>query len=158
MKLQFTSSAPILFLPNQNFSRFSRTKHRLLTVQVLQKGDRGSVDRISLDLFSWSKVSVKFGVWSNAFFVTWSKVSLIFDKFWQLIKTFINYFGGFFAWSKLLLMSYFKLLINCQNLQVIFWHLIESSNNGILGFLKLSMNCQKRTYGFWQLIKLLAKK
>jgi hypothetical protein len=24
--------------------------------------------------------------------------------------------------------------INCQNLQVIFWQLIKSSNNGILGF------------------------
>jgi hypothetical protein len=34
-------------------------------------------------------------------------------------------------------MSYFKLLINCQNLQVIFWHLIESSNNGILGIIKI---------------------
>ena len=36
-----------------------------------------SLDRISLDLFSWSKVSVKFGVWSNEFFVTWSKVLLM---------------------------------------------------------------------------------
>ena len=27
-----------------------------------------SLDRISLDLFSWSKVSVKFGVWSKLFF------------------------------------------------------------------------------------------
>ncbi len=124
MKLQFTSSAPILFLPNQNFSRFSRTKHRLLTVQVLQKGDRGSVDKISLDLFSWSKVSVKFGVWSNAFFVTWSKVSLIFDKFWQLIKTFINYFHLIKSFINVIL-SYFKLLINCQNLLVVFWHLTK---------------------------------
>ncbi len=29
-----------------------------------------------------------------------------------------------------------ELSINCQNLQDIFWQLIESSNNGILGIIK----------------------
>ncbi len=54
------------------------------------------------------------------FFFTWSNFTWSF----QLIKTFIN-----------VILSYFKLSINCQNLQVLFWQLIKSSNNGILGFL-----------------------
>ena len=33
------------------------------------------------------------------------------------------------------------------------FQLIESFNNVILSYFKLSINCQKRTYGFWQLIK-----
>ena len=53
-----------------------------------------SLDRISLDLFTWSKVSVKFGVWSKLFFsldqisldlFTWSKVLIM--EFWAF-KTF----------------------------------------------------------------------
>ncbi len=47
----------------------------------------------------------------------------------QLIETFI------ISWSNFLrLFSWSKNSINCQNFQVIFWHLIKSSNNGILGF------------------------
>jgi hypothetical protein len=60
--------------------------------------------------FTWSKLS----------FFSWSKVSIMRSikclKSCQLIKTFIND------------------LIKCQNLFVLFWQLIESSNNGILGF------------------------
>ena len=32
-----------------------------------------SLDRISLDIFSWSKFSSKLGVWSNSFLGSWSK-------------------------------------------------------------------------------------
>ncbi len=43
--------------------------------------------------------------------------------------------------------------INCQIRTDGFSHLIESSNNGILGFKKDSINCQKRTDGFMHLIE-----
>ncbi len=33
------------------------------------------------------------------------------------------------------------------------FQLIESINNVILSYFKLLINCQKRTYGFWQLIE-----
>jgi hypothetical protein len=46
-----------------------------------------------------------------------------------------------------------KILIYCQNLQVIFWQLIESSNTSILGFKKVLINCQNPQVLFWQLIK-----
>ncbi len=51
----------------------------IMIIRVLVCFERGSLDWISLDLFTWSKVSVsvKFGIWSNAFFVTWSKVLLM---------------------------------------------------------------------------------
>jgi hypothetical protein len=68
------------------------------------------------------------------FFVTWSKVSLIFDKFWQLIKTFINYFHLIKSLNNGIL-SYFKLFSTAKNPSVLFWQLVKSSNNGILCFL-----------------------
>ena len=67
--------------------------------------DRGSVDRISLVLFTWSKVSVKFGVWSilwsfhliegsNNVILSYFKLSIMHLinrlKSCQLIETFIN--------------------------------------------------------------------
>ena len=57
----------------------------LKTGQYVKK-DRGSFDLNSLDIFSWSKVSVKLGVWSKLFFflVSWSNFTW---SFW-LIKTF----------------------------------------------------------------------
>ena len=50
-----------------------------------------SLDQISLDLFTWSKVSVKFGVWSKLFFFTWSN----FTWFFHLIKSSNNVILGF---------------------------------------------------------------
>ncbi len=102
-----------------------------------QKG-KHSLDQISLYLFSWSKVSVKFGVWSNAFFVSWSNYFTCF----QLIESFIN-----------VILSYFKLLINCQKRTYWFWHLIESSNNGVLGFSSTFDQVPKSVGSFWQLIE-----
>jgi hypothetical protein len=61
-----------------------------------------SLDRISLDLFSWSKVSVKFGVWSNALFVSWSKFLII--NFYILSFDWI--ISHVFSWLKVLLMSF----------------------------------------------------
>jgi hypothetical protein len=46
-----------------------------------------------------------------------------------------------------------ELFDQLPNPSVLFWQLIESSNNGILGFKKVLINCQKRTGGFWQLIE-----
>ncbi len=74
-------------------------------VSLLSLFGKHSLDWISLDLFTWSKVSVKFGVWSNALFC-------------HLIKIFINELFYVLIWS-----NYFT----C-------FHLIESSNNDILGF------------------------
>jgi hypothetical protein len=61
----------------------------IMIIRVLVCFERGSLDRISLDLFTWSKVSVsvKFGIWSNAFFVTWSKVLLM--KFYMFLLDWI---------------------------------------------------------------------
>ena len=39
----------------------------LLKVLIKELWGKWSLDRISLHLFSWSKVSVKLGVWSNSF-------------------------------------------------------------------------------------------
>ncbi len=70
-----------------------------------------SLDQISLDIFSWSKVSLKFGIWLKLFFVSWSNFTWSF----QLIKSFIN-----------VILSYFKLSINCQKITCKFWQLIET--------------------------------
>ncbi len=60
----FRSSDPIsIFVPKFP----DRTLHSLM-----QRGGKHSLDRISLDLFTWSKVSVKFGTWSKVAFFTWS--------------------------------------------------------------------------------------
>jgi hypothetical protein len=61
-----------------------------------------SLDRISLDLFTRSKVSVKFGIWSNALFVTRSKV-LIMNFY---ILSFDRIISHVFTRLKVLLMSF----------------------------------------------------
>jgi hypothetical protein len=45
-----------------------------ITLKCKPSNGKHSLDQISVDLFTWLKVSVKFGVWLNALFVTWSKV------------------------------------------------------------------------------------
>jgi hypothetical protein len=40
-------------------------------------------------------------------------------------------------------MPLLELSTYCQKLQVLFWHKIESSNNGIYGFLKVLSYCRK---------------
>ena len=57
----------------------------------LYRGKR-SLDRISLDRITWSKVSNNLGVWSKLCFFTWS-----------------NYLR-LFSWSKVLLMSFWVIL------------------------------------------------
>ena len=110
-----------------------------------------SLDRISLDLFTWSKVSVKFGVWSNALFVTWSKVLLInflcshlIELFlcFHLIESFIN-----------VIFELLKLSIKWKNLSVLFWHLIKSSNNGILGFKNFRSSAKNERTNFFTWLK-----
>jgi hypothetical protein len=97
-----------------------------------------SLDRISLDLFSWSKFSVKFGVWSKLFFFTWSNFTWSF----QLIESFFN-----------VILSYFKLSINCQKRTYGFWQLIKSFLKPKIPLLELSINCQNPKVLFWQLIE-----
>jgi hypothetical protein len=46
-------------------------KHPLLS-KVTVLTDRGSFDRNSLDIFSWSKFCNNLGVWPNSFLVSWS--------------------------------------------------------------------------------------
>ena len=48
-------------------------------------------------------------------------------------------------------MTLIKVSINCQNPSVLFWQLIESSNNGILGFLKFRSSAKKEPtdFGSW---------
>ena len=60
---------------------------------------------------------------NNESFIFYHLIEL-FHMFFQLIKSFIN-----------VILSYFKILINCQKRTDGFWQLIESSNNGFLGFL-----------------------
>jgi hypothetical protein len=103
-----------------------------------QKSDRGSVDQISLDLFSWSKFSVKFGIWSKLFFSldrisldlsSWSKVLIM--EFWVILNfrstaKICKFFFG--SWLKVLIMvfwPFYQLSIKCQNPWVLFWQLIE---------------------------------
>ena len=64
-----------------------------------------SLDRISLDLFSRSKVSVKFGTRSNAIFVTRSKV-LLMNFFILSVDQIIFHFG---TRSKVLIMVFWAL-------------------------------------------------
>jgi hypothetical protein len=57
----------------------------------------------------------------------------LIQKFDQLPK----FAGSFLALDRNFLkpkIPLLELLINCQNLQVIFWQLIKCFNNGILGF------------------------
>ncbi len=96
-----------------------------------------SLDQISLDLFTWSKVSVKFGIWSNALFVTRSKV-LIMNFY---ILSFDGIISHVFTRSKVLLMS-FWVIFNFQKRTEGFFHLIES-------LIKLSIK--------WQLFRRLIK-
>jgi hypothetical protein len=56
--------------------------------------------------FSWSKVSVNFGVWSNALFVSWLKFLII--DFYTL--SFDQIISHVFSWSKVLLMSFWVIL------------------------------------------------
>ncbi len=106
----------------------------MMVIKSMPTEGKHSVDQISLDLFSWSKVSVKFGVWSNALFVCWSKFLII--NFY--ILSFDQIISHVFSWSKVLLMSFWVILnfwSTAKNPSVLFWQLIKSSNNGILGFL-----------------------
>jgi hypothetical protein len=67
----------------------------LLCHLINNKGE-WSLDQISLDIFSWSKVSVKLGVWSKLFsflFLSVDQISL-----------------DLFSWLKVLLMSFWVIL------------------------------------------------
>jgi hypothetical protein len=83
--------------------------------------DRGSLGQISLDRKSLFSVDGKFHFHLIKFFETFhlierlDQVPKFVGSFLALDQKFIN-----------VILSYFKLSINCQNLQVIFWHLIES--------------------------------
>ena len=62
-----------------------------------------------------------------------NQLTKIFDTF-QLIEKFDQVPKKELMDFKITKNEINKILINCQNLQVIFWQLIKSSNNGILGF------------------------
>ena len=99
-----------------------------------------SLDRISLDIFSWSKFSVKLGVWLKLFFflVSWSNFTWSFQlmesskngilaikKFQSSAKICKLFFG---SWLKVLIMvfwAFYQLSIKCQNPWVLFWQLIK---------------------------------
>jgi hypothetical protein len=85
--------------------------------------DRGSVDRISLDQNCNFSLDGKFHFHLIKFFETF-----------HLIESFNNAFDQ--TPKKLSLDQKFLLMIRSseKNPSVLFWHLIESSNNGILGF------------------------
>jgi hypothetical protein len=76
--------------------------------------DRGSVDQISIDLFTWSN-----------FLIKRLKISQLIEKLDQLPKNNLQILAVDQNFNNVIL-SYFKLSIKCQNLQVIFWQLIES--------------------------------
>jgi hypothetical protein len=50
------------------------------------------------------------------------------------VKKFASYFLALDQKFKITQNDIIKILINCQKITCKFWHLIESSNNGILGF------------------------
>ncbi len=78
----------------------------LLSSVIANFFGKHSLDQISLDLFTCSKVSVKFGVWLNALFVTWSKV-LIMNFY---ILSFDRIISHVFTRSKVLFMSFWVIL------------------------------------------------
>ncbi len=105
--------------------------------------DRGSVDRISLDRNCHFSLDRKFHFHLIEFHLI--KI-VIFHLIESFIFTWSNYLR-LFTWSKVSIMHLIKRLKSChliksfindlikwKNPSVLFWHLLKSSNNGILGF------------------------
>ncbi len=111
----------IVFFFRTKVKLFVLFQKRLFLSFTIKSNDRGLLGRISLDQKSLFSVDPKFHFQLIKFFETFHLI----ERFDQVPK----FVGSFLALDQKfinVILSYFKLLINCQNLQVIFWHLIES--------------------------------
>ncbi len=100
-----------------------------------------SLDQISLDIFSWSKFSVKLGVW----------LKLLFFYFGQLIE-----FHLIFSVDRNFLKAQNTIIRTFDQLPKFasyFLAVDQNFNNVILSYFKLSIKCQKITCKFFHLIK-----
>ena len=101
-----------------------------------------SLDQISLDIFSWSKVCLNLGVWSKLLFfyfgqliefhlifsvdrklkITQNDIIRSFNQLPKSVGSFLAVDGKF----KISQNDIIKISIKCQKITCKFWHLIES--------------------------------
>ena len=118
-----------------------------------------SLDRISLDLFSRSKVSLKFGSRSKLFFGSRSKVLIIFDCFGTRSKGLIMEFLAFKTFDLVIKIASSTFGTRSKVLIMVFlalktFDLVPKKNVQILALdQKLKISQKYHNYNFWSSAK-----